>query len=807
MNLDRLDMVVNEDSNQQRTLSTSTLNVGLLSNQNKNYDQIELNEDLLQQHIIETNNISSNINNNISHYHQKKKRSHSEMYSHQLLPILNSNGNTALLTSNESMDSDMSDSNNNSSSSAGTDKQITPPLPFVPISPSLGNDSIRKSTIIGVSEQHDEVMVDDDTTTENEHTEEEEDISDTEINLPMDIMELIFSQLSFVDRCNCAWVSSYWRSVLLIKPNSLLESCLISLHHPPPPVNRIPPPIFHIIQQLNITIAPCSCTQCYFSHTKYNILSSWVQFLKGVCFHQSLKKIVLRVFQNPPDIPPPSPSDLYTSYLQSPSLESPMPSPQPLISTVPYFSPTTSNTLSISSPGQQPTAISLNQPIQNFNNPTNNVFAGFLLPSIYQQQLLQQQHYQQQQQYNNNSYSIINTNANNNNISPLTQSTHPSNSQLYSTQQFLNSSTDFSDILIDGREFKFGNSFSNGSKKNQPQYLDLEKPLALPFNDRGALIPLSILFSFLNTENICNIKFRVCVDLPWSRCKELHQFQTIVNSEKISELGFQTYETSDTSWSSANKSTSNNNELIFTKLLTDPQKFCNVKRIYLITTIVDISLLQNLKIHLPNLSGLHLSVWNNNISTLLNDITKIFGKQLHELCLMFRSCLGIKYSHFSHTDRRIEDQMIESLVSQCPDLEYFSFEGWISTLSSRAFQYLSKLPLKHLVLKNGALYKPSNSMFTRLKQEPSDNPFESIQITESDIQSFISTQPKLKVFEFACPSIDKFSSTLSDNFINYIIESCPKIKYIKILDIHNSRSYIPGSKSKYHNRSKLFGFK
>ncbi|EGC35010.1 hypothetical protein DICPUDRAFT_92097 [Dictyostelium purpureum] len=362
---------------------------------------------------------------------------------------------------------------------------------------------------------------------------------------------------------------------------------------------------------------------------------------------------------------------------------------------------------------------------------------------------------------------------------------------------------------------------------------------------------------------------RVCIDLPYSKSKEHSIFRSnIKNAEKVTELGLLNHDPSDTSMSSAIGTTTTINSLLFSTIFHNSNTFINLKRLYLITTNLDIKFLVSLKKHLPNLSGLHLSVWNTNVNSLFEMITSVFGSGLKELTIRFTTCLGIKYTPFSHTEYKLEDSMVEMLVRKCPNLEHFSFEGWLSNITVKSFQLLSTLKMRHLVLKNGPLTQTTcKPIWARVKIESMESPYQSNLISEHEIKNFVSNQPLLKVLEINTPQIDKFTNSkdfekkqnrqdlnnnydnfnnnhqqqqspniinspdiefdnlnsyltnlqkhqknlalshnetsLSDDLVTFFIESCPSLKYLKIVDRLNSRSHIRANRNKYHKLPKF----
>eukprot|EP01133_Synstelium_polycarpum_P015497 gene15497-18408_t len=238
-------------------------------------------------------------------------------------------------------------------------------------------------------------------------------------------------------------------------------------------------------------------------------------------------------------------------------------------------------------------------------------------------------------------------------------------------------------------ECHINHGFSRDYFQQSTHFLDLEKPLALPFNDIDAVVPLSIVSSLLSTS-IKDLKIRVCIDLPYSKRKEEDVYNVISKVEKLSEIGLLTYDLSDSS--SACKGSQTVLSKVFSTLFASPLSFINLKRLFMVTTMIDRKILSNLGSQLPNLSGLHLSVWNNDIKALFDDITSSFGAKLQELGLRFTKCNGVKYeTTFSHRDKKLDDSTVEQLVKRCPQLVYFSFEGWLSNLSDLSLRSLGRV--------------------------------------------------------------------------------------------------------------------
>ncbi|EFA83183.1 hypothetical protein PPL_03973 [Heterostelium album PN500] len=351
-------------------------------------------------------------------------------------------------------------------------------------------------------------------------------------------------------------------------------------------------------------------------------------------------------------------------------------------------------------------------------------------------------------------------------------------------------------------ECTVNHGFSRDYQQQRSHFFDLEKPLALPFHDLGAVIPLSILSSLLNSK-IKELKIRVCIDLPYSKKKEDDYFKKIVKVENLSEIGLLTHDPLDPSFSAACKTSQTILDKVFSTLFASPLTFINLRRF-----------------HLPSLEGLHLSVWNHDLVKLFEDITGIFGTKLKELGIRFTTCNGIKYStSFSHRDRKLEDSMVELLATKCPNLTHFSFEGWLSNLSDSSLKSFGKLNLKHFVLKNGLDSRVCRPIWARLKLDPDNIGYD--MISEKELKMFILSQTNLKVFEISASEIDKFISVtpitiephspsssssntaslmyrnmISDDFINSILDGCSKIQYIKIVDNTNYRTYLRGNRSK-----------
>jgi len=697
-------------------------------------------------------------------------------------------------------------------------RQQQPPLPFIPISPNThynGNsDSIYQNDVKmnnSICDEMDDIKIDSSGSMSSsgsinkildldKQLQQQQQLQNKEIFLPIDVLDLIFSQLSFLDRCNCAWVSSSWRSVLMMPPYPLIENCLIFLHQPIPAEPL--PPVHHLIRSLNITVAPCSCNMCYFTNPTYKSLTNWIEYLYPLYSKSNLSKVIFRAFQNPSEYSSSSSSSSSTSSLSSSSSNHLALSP--ITSPIPVFSISSSN----------------NNITNNINNNNNNTLSS---PQLF----INQQH--SPLLYNNNNNDDNNNNTNNKKLQQQQQ------------QQI---------------------------QQLQNQLLDLEKPLALPLKDSGALVPLSTMESLLKS-NIDKLKIRICLDLPWSKSKEFSRFKPIENADKLCEIGLLTHDPSDASWSSACGTSKVMSELIFSTLFSNPSSFVNLKRLFLITTTVDYKTLASIKKHMPRLRGLHLSVWNQNIDQLFLDIANVFGGDLEELSLRFTTCLGIKYTPFSHTDYKLEDSMIESLVLACPNLKYFSFEGWLSNISHKSLKALSNLPLKHLVLKNGPHYQTCKPIWARVKLEPTENPFQSAYISENDIKKFASKQPNLKVLEIYSHQLNKFNNNisnnnnnnnndqqiiptnnnnsfnyndndidmdlprgnhhflyylqnyqykqpslnidsnnnnnnnnLSDELVTFLLEVCPNLRYLNIVDNSNFRSHVIGNISKVHRSSK-----
>ncbi|GAM18516.1 hypothetical protein SAMD00019534_016910 [Acytostelium subglobosum LB1] len=368
------------------------------------------------------------------------------------------------------------------------------------------------------------------------------------------------------------------------------------------------------------------------------------------------------------------------------------------------------------------------------------------------------------------------------------------------------------------QECTVDHGFSKDFHQQRSHLLDLEKPLTLPFRDIGAVIPLSVLASLLN-KHISNLKVRLCIDLPYSKRKEAEFFDNIVTLGNLSEIGLLTHDPLDPSYSAACKASQMILEKLFSTFFASPFTFINLRRMYLITTNVDKTVLGNFSSHLPNLEGLHLSVWNEDLYKLFDDITGAFGGKLKELSVRFATCHGIKYStSFSHRDRELTDPMVELLTSRCPNLNHFSFEGWLPSLSEVALRHFGKLKLKHLVLKNGFDTRICRPIWARLKLDVESSTCNFI--SEKELIRFVSGQPNLKVFEFSASELDKFTSSvrpltlssgspmatpatimyrnlISDEFIHNLLGSCPLIKFVKVLDNSNNRVYYRGNKSNY----------
>ncbi|KAN0027626.1 hypothetical protein ACTFIU_010597 [Dictyostelium citrinum] len=873
------------------------------------------------------NNNNSNNNSPLSNgVVTGRKRSHSDLTASFLeaqssMDFINNNSiNNKNNNNNNNINNNSNNNNTSPSSSLSHDmiqyKSLLPPIPFIPLSPNKSNtnNSGNNSTISYTSIINEE-MFKFNTEIDCSNKKEDRSISNSnnsseEIYLPIDVLDLIFSQLSFIDRCTCASVCSSWRNVLLMQPHPLLENCFVSLHNQPP-TQSVPIITPLLLNNFNITISPCSCHKCYYTNPTYKYLSNWMEYLKPFYSVVKLNKLVFRVFQNSTDMSssssPSSPSSNNTTTttttttssssshsagstnntnnnnnnndgLLSPFPSSPMP-------TFPEFSISqinSNNNSNNSNNGrtnhflhQSPFLTGLrnsgeHQHIHNHHHHHHNHY------NYHQQQQQQPQQPQQQQQQLQPPQPQH---------SPLVSISSPSSASLaassiqYTGDQQL-------ELLSNCECYEKISKESMSLDGNYSQlYLDLEKPLTLPLKDRGASIPLSTLIQVLdNSQRVERIKMRVCIDLPWSKTKEIPLFKPIKNAEKLTEIGLLNHDPSDTSMSSAQTTTSNINSLIFSTLFFNPSSFVNLKRLYLITTTIDHKFLFNLKLHLPSLTGLHLSVWNVNVLGLFEMITSIYGDSLKELSIRFTTCLGIKYTPFSHTEYKLDDSMVELLVSKCPNLQHFSFEGWLSNISSKSFQLLSKLKLKHLVLKNGPYSQTScKPIWARVKMESTENPYQSLLVSEQEIKDFVRSQRNLKVFEIYTPQIDKFTSkdflnnleildinqgstggsssssnstslttinnnnnnnsngspdlpfeydslnsyltnlqnlqkhvafshqqeslnSLSDDLITNFVESCPNLKYLKIVDRLNFRSHIRGgNRNKYH-RSKLPSF-